>query len=81
VNEGSKYPITAGGDRMAIGCDKNYCALFGANKKRDIGIKSNSNNNTDSWCWANKPSFKLPASKGEGYEEGSSSINGGKNNF
>ena len=80
MNEGSKYPIT-GGDRQAIRCGSHFCAGFGKGVWIDLGIYSDSNNNTDSECFANKPSFKLPPAKGKDCEEGSSSINGGKSHF
>jgi hypothetical protein len=66
VNEGSKYPIT-GGDRDAINCDSDYCAVFGRSGY-DLVIFSDSNNNTDSYCYANEPSFNLPPAKGKGGE-------------
>jgi hypothetical protein len=76
VNEGKKFPIT-GGDKTAIKCEAWFCAVFG---KYDLVVNSDSNNNNDSYCAANKPSFKLPA-KGESYEHHSSSINGGVYRF
>jgi hypothetical protein len=33
------------------------------------------------FCYANRPSYKLPPAKGKGCEKGSSSINGGKVHF
>jgi hypothetical protein len=80
VNEGSKYPVTAGGESNAIRCDSGYCALFGTGGW-DIWISSESNNNTSSGCRAIMPSFKLPAAKGKGCENDSSIINGGKYRF
>jgi hypothetical protein len=79
VNEGSKYPIT-GRDRDAINCDSGYCPVFGR-ESCDLGISSDSNKNTNSGCFANQPCFNLPPAKGEGCEEYSSSINGGKVDF
>jgi hypothetical protein len=79
VNEGSKYPIT-GGDRDAINCDRDRCEVFGKGFC-DLVIGSDSNNNSNSGCYTNEPSFNLPPAKGEGCEEFSSSINGGKRNF
>jgi hypothetical protein len=79
VNEGSKYPITQG-DRDAINCDSQCCAVFGKGSC-DLVILSDSNNNTESYCYANSPSFNLPPAKGEGCEMSSSSINGGKKKF
>jgi hypothetical protein len=73
VNEGSKYPITSG-DETAITCYSSSCAVFGS---WELGISSDSNNNTDSWCNANGDSYKLPAAKGSQYP----SINGGEYNF
>jgi len=73
VNEGSKYPITSGGED-AIRCDSRCCAWFG---NWDLVIDSDSNNNTDSFCYANEDSFKLPAAKGSKYP----SINGGEYKF
>jgi hypothetical protein len=73
VNEGSKYPIRSG-DRAAIGCGSEFCARFGVG---DLVISSDSNNNTDSRCEANRDSYKLPAAKGSQYP----SINGGEKNF
>jgi hypothetical protein len=73
VNEGSKYPITSGGER-AISCHSWYCALFGYG---ELVIWGDSNNNTGSWCDANGDSFKLPAAKGSNHP----SINGGEQNF
>ena len=43
----------------------------------ELGIASDSNNNTDSYCNANGTSFKLPAAKGSK----GPSINGGEFNF
>jgi hypothetical protein len=79
VNEGRKYPITSK-KREAIGCQASFCALFGV---FELAILSDSNNNTDSWCASNKPSFeygssfKLPAAKGSQYP----SMNGGEFSF
>jgi hypothetical protein len=75
VNEGSKYPITSG-DRKAIRCDSDWCAMFGMDGV-ELFIASDSNNNTDSYCNANNPSFKLPAAKGSYHP----SINGGEFRF
>jgi hypothetical protein len=77
VNEGSKYPIT-GDDAEAIGCNSGYCAAFGGTGgQRDLVIRSDSNSNSTSYCYANYDSFKLPPARGS---EGPS-INGGENNF
>ena len=73
VNEGSKYPITSG-DGKAIECRSDGCAVFGW---LELGIQSDSNNNTDSYCNANRASFKLPAAK----VSEDPSINGGDHNF
>ena len=73
VNEGSKYPVTSE-DKRAIDCLSDWCAAFGWN---DLVIKSDSNDNTKSWCNANHESFQLPAAKGSEYP----SINGGEKNF
>jgi hypothetical protein len=75
VNEGSKYPITSG-DREAIGCYSGVCAVFGTGGN-ELCIWSDSNNNTESYCYANRASFKLPPAKGSEYP----SINGGEKNF
>jgi hypothetical protein len=75
VNEGSKYPINSG-DRVAIECYNGWCARFGE-WGNVLGISSDSNNNTDSYCQANHYSFNLPAAKGSLYP----SINGGDKNF
>jgi hypothetical protein len=74
VNEGSKYPITIE-DRETISCPRAFfCAtMFG---KGDLGIYSDSNNNTKSYCHADG-SFKLPKAEGSLYP----SINGGKRYF
>jgi hypothetical protein len=77
VNEGSKYPITSG-DKTAIQCWSGGCAVFGGSVFSDeLVIKSDSNNNTNSWCAANGSSFNLPAAKGSQYP----SINGGEEHF
>ena len=73
MNEGSKYPIT-GGEEKAIGFYSRCCAEFG---DRELLIASYSNNNTESWCVANRDSFKLPAAKGSE----SPSMNGGEHYF
>ena len=75
VNEGSKYPITSG-DRDAIECNSHWCACFGKNGN-ELVIWNDSNTRTDSYCYANGDSFKLPAAKGSKYP----SINGGEYNF
>jgi hypothetical protein len=80
VNEDSKYPITQG-DRDAIYCYSGYCAVFGKDGAVELVIRSDSNNNTNSFCFANQPCFNLPPAKGEGCEKRSSSINGGKVDF
>ena len=54
--------------------------LFGAHGN-ELAIVGDSNSNSDSYCQADKPSFKLPVATGEGFEKDSSSINGGKVNF
>jgi len=61
VNEGNKYPIT-GTDRDAIECVSSFCAVFGSGGvfSGDLAIYSYPNNNTSSFCNANKKSFKLP---------------------
>jgi hypothetical protein len=74
VNEGSKYPITSGGER-AIVCYIDWCAVFGA--YWELVIESDSNTRTDSCCYANGDSFKLPTAKGSNYP----SINGGEEWF
>jgi len=51
VNEGSKYPITSG-DKEAIRCHKDFCALFGT-CGRELGIYSGSNNQSYNVCYAN----------------------------
>ena len=76
MNEGRKYPITEG--ENAIICRSDSCAVFGTNFECDLKIDSDSNNNTKSGCFANRPSFNLPQAKGKGCQEGSSSINGVK---
>jgi hypothetical protein len=43
----------------------------------ELCIYRDSNDNTDSWCYANRASFMLPAGKGSEYP----SINGGEHNF
>ena len=73
MNEGSKYPITSGGEK-AIRCESGRCAVFG---DWELVIWSDSNNNTNSGCNANGDSFKLPAAKGSKYP----SINGGEGSF
>ena len=73
MNEGSKYPITSGGTR-AIWSGSGWCAGFGWG---ELVIASDSNTRTDSFCQANKDSFKLPAAKGSQYPL----INGGDRNF
>jgi hypothetical protein len=73
VNEGSKYPINSG-DTTAIICNSGRCAWFG---DWELRISSDSNNNINSFCSANRASFKLPAAKGSQYP----SINGGKRDF
>ena len=59
---------------MAIICHSYWCAWFGV---CELVIFSDSNNNTLSFCQANKDSFKLPAAKGSQYPL----INGGDRNF
>jgi hypothetical protein len=76
VNEGSKYPITSGEKTTAIECNSGYCAVFGTSGN-ELFINSDSNNNTNSWCYANGASFKLPAAKESQYP----SINGGEKKF
>jgi hypothetical protein len=73
VNEGSKYPITSGG-RDAIRCYGGLCALFG---NWELGIESESNNNTESYCNANRDTFNLQAAKGSFNPP----MNGGEHNF
>jgi hypothetical protein len=73
LNEGSKYPITSGG-RTTITCVSGFCAWFGG---AELVIASDSNNNTGSYCNANRDSYKLPVAKGS---EGPS-INGGERDF
>ena len=63
VNEACKYPIT-GGDREAIRCNSDRCAVFGINGNCDLVIMNDSTNNTNSWCNAKQPSFNLPQAKG-----------------
>jgi hypothetical protein len=75
VNYGSKYMIT-GGDKSAISCNSDFCALFGT-EGNELVIWSDSNCNTDSYCLAKSSSFNLPASKGK---EGPS-MNGGEEDF
>ena len=64
------------GDRTAIRCGSGVCAGFGTGGL-ELVIASDSNNNTASYCNANRDSFKLPAAKGRQYP----SINGGEHNF
>jgi hypothetical protein len=75
VNEGRKYPITSA-DRGAILCRSGGCAVFGY-FGLELGINSDSKNNSKSFCTANLPSFKLPAAKGSK----GPSMNGGKEYF
>ena len=75
VNERSKYRITSGAND-AIRCYSSYSAWFGG-RWGALVIASDSNNNTDSYCHANRASFKLPAAKGSNYP----SINEGEHNF
>ena len=75
VNEGRKYLIT-GGDKSAISCNSDFCALFGT-EGNELVIWSDSNCNTDSYCIAGCSSYNLPASKGK---EGPS-MNGGEEDF
>jgi hypothetical protein len=46
-----------------------------------MAIYSDSNKNSESYCRANEPSFRLPAAKGLGANARDSSIDGGKGCF
>ena len=56
------------------------CFLFGTCCAADLGIGSDSNNNSNNYCRANGY-FKLPAAKGKGFYQRNSSIDGGNDNF
>jgi hypothetical protein len=75
VNEGNKYPISGKGENAILNM-RNCC--FGKDHEEDIQISGKSNLKNKSYCYANRPTYRLPPAKGKGCEEGSSSINGGK---
>lgn len=68
VDERTKYPIIKNIDR-AIRMSSSYCILFGTGT--DIGLSSNSNQNTDSWV-SNNGSYDI---------KGSYVLTGGSSNF
>ena len=74
--EGSIYPITSG-ERDAIYCRRECCAVFGGSGGFELGIDNDSNKKISSYCKANGNSFKLTAAK----ESEFPSINGGEKYF